>query len=393
MSSIVLDQTQDLAGREIYRITQLYPVPEYVKQASDVKLCGTADQEPHLFADQTGRNFPCHTKAATWLSMAFFLEKAASLPEHTREHVQRRLTAVAEHFGIGADLATLRTAVEKQAATGQQELTNDDFAFVWKDETGATERRLPMRGALEVKAAADWFQQYRDEFLFGDRQRIADKILTKQAQYGAGLPEETLMVLEQAAGRGICSAETAASLIESRVPIVRLKEAELAAELQNTVDAIRSATFVVRTPERLQKIAAIVDQVDRKFGLVPAYGDGLDRPEDVLFAITQKAAAAALRDHVPLTSGTAYKRADLERVRAIDIQDYMGTELAEALSSDGIHLDVTKAAAVLPTLPRPDAELFDQIAREQQIQPIFKAAGDRVGLTREDLFALALAGA
>ena len=76
---VVLDQVQDVTGREIHRLTSLYTPPDFVKSASHDSICGNAQSLPNnVYADPRYRRYPCHTAAATWMSAAFFAEKQGS---------------------------------------------------------------------------------------------------------------------------------------------------------------------------------------------------------------------------------------------------------------------------------------------------------------------------
>ena len=69
----------------------------------------------------------------------------------------------------------------------------------------------------------------------------------------------------------------------------------------------------------------------------------------------------------------------------------MGDELADAVDADGIHVDATKLAEIVPTLPLGDARLFDQLCKDVGIRTFAKEAGLRQGFSRQDLFSLASA--
>ena len=79
MASSILDHTQDLSGVETHRLTSLYAPPEFVKTASHEQLYGPegGGLPNHVFADPVHRLYPCHTKAATWMSCLFFMDKMA----------------------------------------------------------------------------------------------------------------------------------------------------------------------------------------------------------------------------------------------------------------------------------------------------------------------------
>jgi hypothetical protein len=120
----------------------------------------------------------------------------------------------------------------------------------------------------------------------------------------------------------------------------------------------------------LTKIAEIVDQFDREHGLHRRYDDVLQRPEDVLFAVTEKV-AADLSDELVGNSmtGTYYKKADLERLPVRDLADTLGDDFVDAVTSAGAWVDTEKLAAIVPTLPLGDAELFDEVTTNAGIRP------------------------
>ena len=76
-------------------------------------------------------------------------------------------------------------------------------------------------------------------------------------------------------------------------------------------------------------------------------------------------------------------------LRTKDIRGYLGDELANAVDGDGIHVDGTKMAEIIPTLPLGDARIFDQLCSDVGIRRFAKEAGAREGLTTADLRALA----
>jgi hypothetical protein len=115
-------------------------------------------------------------------------------------------------------------------------------------------------------------------------------------------------------------------------------------------------------------------------------------PSGVLFAITEKRAAAFAAGHVPTPSGSVYAREDLARLRVAQVRDHLGADFSDGATSDGITLDPVKAAELLPTLTRRDAELFDRMAAAAGVAPAYKeAAARREGLTADDLRELAAA--
>ena len=145
-----------------------------------------------------------------------------------------------------------------------------------------------------------------------------------------------------------------------------------------------------RSPQRLAKVAETIDQFDRLMH-IREYSEAVPRAEDALFRITRKTASAFAEQHLSTTAGSVYGIDDLSRLKTGQVRRYLGDELADAVDSDGIHVDPVKVAEIVPTLPLGDARLFDQLCKDVGIRTFAKEAGVRSGLTRSDLFSLASA--
>lgn len=383
-SQPVLDQTLDLNGQEQFRLCQLFEAPDYVKQANVSQLIGPEVLQPHLCGDQRHRRYPMHTKAATWMSSAFFYEKQAALPRLEAAKIETRLLEAADFWGIMPQVCGLKEKAAELRKDDLSKLSDEDFAWVQGGE-----RHLPLRNALEVKAAAEYLEKYRDEFLFGDRQKMARKVLQKAARYGAALGEYDEL-LERTAGFGACSATEAAQLVSNRAKLARARDPAIADELEKMAQLILADPQKSRSPHRLAKVAEVIDQLDRMLH-IREYSEAVPRAEDALFRITRKTASAFADQHLSTTAGSVYDRDDLARLRTKDVRSYLGDELANAIDGDGIHVDGTKVAEIVPTLPLGDARIFDELCKDKGIRTFAKEAGARQGFTRSDLRALAQA--
>lgn len=386
----IFDQSQDQTGHEIHRITNLYEPPAFVKDASYDSICGDVKTLPiHVYADPRSRKYPCHTASATWMSAAFFADKQASHQETDVDFIKDRVHKAADFFGI-------RPAVDdlfKQAVAYQSDelsrLPDNAFAFIWEQDGKVVERHMPVRNTYEVKAAAAYLQDNRDEFTYLDRLTTARRILSKGNELGADISEYSEF-LDKQAGNGACSGKTAAALLDNRAAIIN--NAEMKSKLREASNALQNNPAAAHSPLKMQKLAAFVDDLDRAEGIFRDYGPTIPRPEDALFVVNEKTAAAVKEAHISMTSGNIYKTADLQSLQLDDVRTWMGTDFADEVSAGGLMLDMNKLAELLPTLPRGDAEHFDRLLFENGVQPFAKeAAHEDLGLSRRDLLALATA--
>ena len=208
--------------------------------------------------------------------------------------------------------------------------------------------------------ASAWFTQYHGDFSFPDKHVIAKKILTKAAEFAA--PLENPDLLDRCAGFGYCAAETAARAWEKRSQLVRSQHPEYAIEAVKLATTIRDSTFEARDVGKRVKMAELMENFDHQTGLSKMYDDGgLERPEEILFAITEKVATQFLGQHVQTTNGSIYEQTALAQLELSDIRSWLGDELAEAVSTGSV-LDLEKLAEIVPTLPKPDADMFETMA-------------------------------
>lgn len=384
-----LDQTQDVSGRETHRLTSLYPPPDFVKAASQARSHGDENLQRHMYADPLNKLYPCHSAPATWLSSLFFEDKRAAFGEKQAADIEARLDAAASYFGIASLVKELREKAAAASGTDLNGLADSEFAIVWTDEAGNKDRHWPLRNATEVKFAAAHFRAHRDQFTFADRHTIANKILEKAAEYAADTSDAD-SALELAAGRGACAAKVAADMLRGRASLVAHSQRELAAEMTKLAGVVEANPEEARGAAMRLKLAAAVDAYDRATGLARLYADGgLARPEEVLFAITEKVANDFMKAHVETTTGNVYNLEDLEKLAEDDVRSWMGDEFADAVTAGGVYLDRDKLAAIVPTLDRGMAATLDRLAAEKGLAPAVKSAAADSLLPLDRLYELA----
>lgn len=389
MVNSLLDHTHDVSGRETHRLTSLYPLPDFVKAANHERLHGDGALPRHMYADLVHKLYPCHTAPATYMSAMFFADKKASFNDVQRGAIEDRLRASAAYFGITGLVNQLWDKMAADASQSLSDLPDSDFAIVWADEAGNKDRHWPLRNATEVKFAAAHFAKHRDEFVFEDRHTIATKILEKAAAYDADVSEAN-DALHLAAGEGACAAKVASHMLRNRAALVMRYNPENGAGMLKLAEVVDNNPEAARTQETRLKLAAAVDEFDRANGLCSLYGDGgLDRPEEVLFAITEKVANDFMQAHVETTTGNVYNLDDLEKVAVDDYRAWLGDEFADAVSAGGVYLDRDKLAAIVPTLDRGMAGTLDRLLTEKGAEPAVKSAAADSLLSLDRLHELA----
>lgn len=384
-ASSKIDQTADRNYVELHRYARLYSFPEFVKNASTDQL-RAADLPVTVYADvRAPYQFPCHTKTAAYLSWVWFLEKKAELAPKTAKAIEARLEKFASGWGIQGDLEQLKA---KHASFSQNDLgalPDSSFALVWASDVGQKDRQYPLRNAMEVKAAAAWFNEYRDEFSFNDRQTIAQKILEKANHYGAGISDFDNMLRKQA-GKGFCQPTKAAAFIRARVKTARAADSGIKAQMLKLADKVQTADMLAFNSSALCGLAETIDQFDRIAGI--KVSESVPRLEDVLFGDTYEAVVKLAKEMCSTTTGAVYEAEQFEKLSVNEVSSMFGSDFAEAVTT-GLKIDGQKMAEVAQTLPRPDAKMLDELMGEAGMAPITKrASAANPRLTHSELQAI-----
>jgi len=383
--SSILDPAADTNKSELASLSRRYSFPSFVKSADlDATMHPTDRVAVTAYADPVRKKFACHSPAATWLSAVYFHEKSAEYHPKDQERICERFEQLADYFAI----RPAYDAVVKQAAAlrGADQLPDSSYAYVWHSDDGNKERYYPMTSTQEVKAAAEWLYDNRDRIPFAHRNTIGKKILEKAARYGAAIGNSLTDFVEKQAGQGIPDPPEVYTLLERRAGLAKSQEhRDAIMKLASTIkDTPRSAL----QPAELVKLATTVDILDHSIGLHGKYTDILPRPEDVIFKVTYTKAASDMSSLCAMQTGNIYEKGQLSKLAREDVESLFGTDFANEVCT-GLDVDAEKIAAVASTLPRPDAELLEQLLGEVGQQPQMNKGASWEPLSNETLEKLA----
>jgi hypothetical protein len=372
------------------RVGQQYDVPDYVADAdaSDAVPDDVTSLPLNVFGCPDLRLFPCHTKAACYLSLIDFYEQRSSLSRAYATRAETTLTKHAAAWGILPEVAKIRNKSAELQRGVLADLPDSDFAMVRQLADGSRDRRYPLRNANEIKAAAAWLVKYAYELPYADRNLIANRICERADETATTLPELHHEQLEMLAGAAIVSREKLSAAITSRARLIA-SPSSLRDELYKMAAAFTAADDdQLLTQDTVTGLIRNLDDIDRAYNFAPLYGTQLLPPEAAVYNCTYKAAAAALNSTVQLTTGDVYHHNDFAPLSLSDLRDTFGEDIAEQCS-DGLFVDIGKLAEVAQTFPRPDAEALVALLEQHGTTPLTKLAADgRRRLTHEDWLSL-----
>lgn len=382
----ISDAPSDVGFQKISMLAQTYgPFPDYVKNADTQETMNPSMLPSSAYADPVHRQFPCHTKAACYVSQLYFTTNPDVLPGQQSRIIADRLRKAGEALGIGPDMDAILQRHETLNDMSLSSLPDSDFAIVWGEKSASKDRRYPLRNDKEVAAAANWFANYRDEFAFDDRQTIARKILAKSAEFNVTLQSDVEILLEKQAGQGVFDPERAAREIRGRsvMPNIPIEVRDRLTKLSFEVSARPQLAF---DQDGLSSIGRMLDDVDRSYQLTSRYGDGLSRPEDALFCASVKQASQLVGELCGTPTGSIYGHSQFANLSAETIGSLFGKRAEELMDAGSVRVE--KVAAAAEELSVMGAVELDRAMREVGELPLGMKAG-HVGLDPEELEQLA----
>lgn len=368
------DFYDDSNRQQMYVLDRLCSVPDFVKSAADEPKEAISSLPSTVFADPINRKFPCHTKTATWLANAYFQQNKHLYPKDRANAIQGSIEKFAEWFSVSQLVREFNARWTKAASVGSEKMADSEFALVLDDGQGHKLRRMPMNNPLSVKMAGEYLFANRHMYTYDMRKTAAVRILKKAfdadegklfkdagVTYAPGelhFSPETLDYLERAAGCGTTHPRMAAEKIAQRMLMVskhnplHAKLAELAVE----VGGLKSASR-----DQFTKLASVIDAVDRETGICDHYLEGVDMPEEMFFAVTEKQASDILGQFITLQTGNVIPIELLSSLPLEKVSEVLGPDFANAVKDGKSGVDPVKFAEIAPTLPRDEAVLLERV--------------------------------
>jgi len=335
--SVSLWSVQDIA-----KITAL---PDFVKSA---EIISTEDLPARAFADRE-RQYPVHTKAATWLSIAEFYRSGTK-----NEQIEALLEKSAAVWNISEDERLLVKAdIEKAASVTPA--TDEEFAIVVKVAGTTVERIGQLTDAVSVKSAAEKLIAGRSRYPFEVRSQAAKRII--KAAKALGVTDlENLSYLEKAAGYGVGDTAVVAKNLLNRFHQSRNPQTVVFKEIADRLYKEASSSHTIPSVT-LEKMAMAIDGIDRMSGLYKRYTRDVTTPEELLYTYSLSDLQEKRASFVSLVDGTVLQLAKFAGMRANQLSA-LGDDFVAAVQDEQGGIDMAKLAGVIPTLPADDAKIL-----------------------------------
>ena len=334
-------------------------MPEYVKSANVLTAEEAAGMNSDSFADPISRNFPLNTKANCWCSAVYFYGNQCN-KDRTSKQAEINIQRAAEIWDISEEIAKIKSAFEIQTipVTYAMSFTHN----------GVTVNRCPDHTKEAATTSAQWLYDNRFNFPIEAQKaaavRLAAKADTFKLQPAAATYVDKLANPE-VYGNLNCKV---ASAITDRLNAVNPKKwGEVENELLKVANNMASNPLdICQTGE---VIATALEAVDVKHGFNQKWGSSYQHPIDCCFRVNMLKVAADTDSIVHLTTGTPV---DLNKISNTQLEKGLkiaGDDFLSYCQTDGLNVDRSKAAEILPTLPKPEAQRFEHAIKSAGYMP------------------------
>jgi len=297
-----MDFLHDTNLAELSEIANMYVIPDFVKSEAVPEKTASAELPETAFAWPAEKLFPVTSKAHTWLSVAYLDKHASNIGKDEKEHILDNLAVSMKFWGITTD--DFQTMMHKKASE-----TTKGFPLHYRF-CGSTHATVHVNSAEEIDKVASSLVESRTEMPWLMRADVALQALNAASSIGCDLQDSTKQSLQKTAGFCIASSKKLTQDLLYREALYANHGRE---DLVEKVASLRSeyANKESILPLEFQKIASVLDSLDRFVSLHGTYSPAFAAPEDIGHAVPLCTMQSAHNDIVKLADGSQVSRRKL----------------------------------------------------------------------------------
>lgn len=346
MSIYNFDASTDYSGKELYNITANVDLPEYVKTAEVDDSVELRKLPKTAFADSERMIYPINSPSRVYVSNAYFINKRADIVklygEDYASQLQSNIEKAAEIFEISEDLKDYNRNFNVKQASDYTENYMVDFNV---DGMSSSVQLYPVKTAQDLSESAEAFTKNISKFPFQIRVKSAENFVKAAGELGVDdLPE---LLLKYA---GMYYPDLANLQHEIWRRGTKLtKEAHKKVYESMSKDLSNMTGF-----DEVMKVAEVLFDIENMEGLydnvkvAQILGDPVDR------IFTEQITKIASDLSYVEVHGDKYKLSDLTKISKDHYEEAFGDCGIDPNSPE-------KIADILPTMPRSDVKLLEEI--------------------------------
>lgn len=334
------DQYNDKNLAVLKKLSTIFELPDFVKQASVVDEKELNGLPRSSFGDTVNRKFPIASKKDAYLSALYFRKHASEYKD--KEYaavVKKNIDDALDLWGVPRKLV-VKTAMNKKASISE--------IIRIRDFDGGEIDSWQLNSPRDFEKAAIQLFEHKNMFSFDQRKDIARQMLKSELKKKASLSDEIDTYLDKAAGFGMCTKLQIIDTIRDRARLYKRYDIRFTEKLAEYAESLEDVDL---DHTHLEKTASILDFLDKHTGIDTKYAD-LPSPEESLFMYTEKIAQEIRDGFVKLQNGSNIEKTAIEEE---SLNDFF-----EKFIGDIPKVSFEEKLDILSSLPSPDADDFER---------------------------------
>lgn len=344
MSIYNFDSSTDYSGKELHRMFKDVDLPEYVKTAEVDDATELRKLPKAAFADPERMIYPINSPERVYVSNAYFINKKADISklygEAYSSQLESNIKTAAEIFDISEDLEDYNKNLNvKQASDyGLEYMVDSTIA-------GMPVQLYPVKTAGDLTESAEAFAANIQKFPFELRVKSAENFV--KAAGVLGVDDMPTIIMKYAGMYYPDLSELEHELWRRSTKLAHDSHKEIYNKISEDLHNMSSISEVMKVAEtcfNIENMEGLYDNVK----VAQILGD----PVDMFF--TEPVAKVASDLSYVEVHGDKYKLEDLTKISK--------DKYEEAFGDSGIDpADPEKIAEILPTMPRSDVKLLEEL--------------------------------
>jgi len=274
MDKLAADHVRDIHGKELYRLSHIRRIPEFVMNAKLASEDDLADLPDGAFLDPTTRRFPAHTRADAWMSYHFIkdLNAADASNPFVKEAIDQALNLwkLAEEDSedeMPCEMSEEDSEDEMPCEMPEPAEDADPEHVKLVVRSGDTELlAIDVYGQADLEKVASGFLANPGRFPYHVRKDFAEQVQKEASRKGWELPLRVDNDLQKTAGMAVGCKSDVVKVIQDREIVARMRRPDTLPQLKELRELVEKGAGEVVPPDLVEKVAGMVDAVDRLTG-------------------------------------------------------------------------------------------------------------------------------